>query len=215
MFKPKLIALVGESPNDTEPLCKLLAKVFPSPEFEFASLLKRVHQEQLRGSLLDKDFQKKKRTKFGEFDGRRQPPRLQTILRIEYKLKRPEIVVFVRDLDALASDKAALKIKKEWFSKAKRIVDGKALFLLNIYELEALIWSDLDVFKLFERWSGIEFEAYPDPMKIEKPKEELQKYFPYTESDCREIFPLLDARQIASRCSYFQKFVGDLKNTLR
>lgn len=210
----KLIALVGESPNDTEPLCALLKKAFPQEDLHFEPLLRRVHQDQLRGSLLDRDFQKKKRTQSGEFDGRRQPPRFQTILRVEYESKHPEIVVFVRDLDALEGDKKALRDKKSWFSKAKAIVDKKALFLLNIYEIEALIWADIDVFKLIKRYKDIEFEACTDPMLLEKPKEELQKYFPYQESDSKEIIPLLDIGRLRSRCRYFKRFLANLEKAL-
>jgi hypothetical protein len=209
----KLIALVGESPNDTLPVAALLAQEFSSEEYEFSPLLSIARQNQLRGGLLDMKVQEKKRTRQGVFDGRIQPPRFLTILRLEYQIKRPAIVVFIRDLDALEDDKTALALKKKWFRKARQVVDDKAVFMLNIWELEALIWADLDGVKLHEKYKLIEFKQFEDPMKISTPKEELMKH-KYDPSDCHEIFKLLRSNVVAENCRYYDKFLKDLRKHL-
>lgn len=205
----KLIALVGESPNDTLPVAALLAQEFSPDQYEFAPLLSIARQNQIRGSLLDMEVQKKKRSPKGEFDGRLQPPRFLTMLRIEYQIKRPAVVVFIRDLDALEDDKVALALKKSWFRKARKVVDDNGVFLLNIWELEALIWADLEGVKQLKKFQHVEFKHFEDPMKISKPKEELQEH-KYDPSDCLEIFKVLRSNVVADRCRYYRKFLRDL-----
>ena len=64
----------------------------------------------------------------------------------------PDIVIFIRDLDGLETDtdfKEKKAKRQEYFTKSKSVVDKKALYLLNIYEIEALILADIEAFNAF------------------------------------------------------------------
>ena len=85
------IGLVGESPHDTKAIENLLNQKF-SNEVVFFEMVKNV-----RGSNLDD-----RRTKH--------------FLRKDFERKQPDLVIFVRDLDALENNKKQLSLKKKYFS---------------------------------------------------------------------------------------------------
>ena len=77
------IALVGEAPNDTLSIKYLLEKRYKT--FNFFSMLKIIN-----GSSLDS--QKTKR-----------------LLRIEFQIEKPDLVIFIRDLDSTLPNKYHLR----------------------------------------------------------------------------------------------------------
>lgn len=181
------IGLVGEAPNDTQAIWNLLAKKYNSSEVEFCFLLNRIHGSQL-------DNQKTKR-----------------LLRLEYEDKRPNIVVFIRDLDSVLPNDDKLQERKEYFASSNSVVDKKGLYLLNIYEIEALILADNNT---FNKIYGCTLPYFDDPMKVSEPKEELKKHTAkYNESDNPDIFKELNFDQ-ACRCVYFKEFVKKLDKEL-
>ena len=175
------IGLIGEAPNDTRAIQKLLSRKYH--QLEFVTLLNRINGSRLDNHKL-----------------------ISRVLRLEYEIQNPDIILFIRDLDALEGNNYAKRKRKETFSYCNRIVDKKGLHLLNIYELEALILADIVV---FNRLYSCRLAAFNDPMAIEKPKEVLieASRYQYEESHSPEIFALLDFETLMANCRYFKLFV--------
>ncbi len=95
------IGLVGEAPNDTESMKNLLIKRYPVEKFNFFSMLKIIN-----GSNLDS--QKTKR-----------------FLRIEFEQQKPDVVIFIRDLDASLKDRTKLYERKNYFTSSNSVVNKK------------------------------------------------------------------------------------------
>ena len=192
----KFTALVGESPNDTVAIKALLEQKFPEPAFRFGILLPDTRHNDLHGSKLDEPN--------GKFF---------KILRLEFEDQKPEVVVLVRDLDALKADKTQLRRRKDGFSKFNRIINKKGLFLLNIYEIEALILADIEI---FNQHFGTNLEAFADPMEVPEPKEVLMDASKgkYKESDCPKLFKNLRFEVVQNNCAYFNKFASTLQKRL-
>lgn len=177
------IGLVGEAPNDTQAIRNLLTKKYNSPEVEFSFLLNRIHGSQL-------DNQKTKR-----------------LLRLEYEDTRPNVVIFIRDLDSVLPNDEKMRERKEYFASSNSVVDKKGLFLLNIYEIEALILSDSET---FNKKYGCALPYFDNPMMVPEPKEELKKHTAkYNESDNPDVFKELHFETVC-RCDYFKEFVKKL-----
>ncbi|UOE48040.1 DUF4276 family protein [Mucilaginibacter sp. SMC90] len=176
----KKIGLVGEAPHDTRCIEVVLSKIFP--DFTYLTLLNNIH-----GSQLDQQQPTKR------------------LLRIEYELKKPDLVVIIRDLDSLHSDRNKKKQRLEIFNAFKSIVDKKAIFLLNIYEIEALILADIEKFGSLYNCAVPE---YDDPSGVIDPKGELKKISKrYNEVKNLELFHLLDIDKLIAKCSYFKDFL--------
>lgn len=181
------IGLIGEAPNDTNSMKYLLEKKYPQPDFDFVSMLDRIP-----GSNLDS--QKTKR-----------------LLRIEYESKSPDIIIFIRDLDSLKSDKKQLSKRKQYFTDSNSVVNKKGLYLLHIYEIEALILADIETFNELYKCNILPID---DPMLIEEPKEYLrERAKQYNESDNPDIFKLIDFEK-ALGCRYFDEFINKLETKI-
>lgn len=178
------IGLIGEAPNDTVAIQHLLEKRYKD-KVEFFLMVKNI-----RGANLDN--QKNKRR-----------------IRVEFETEKPDFVLFIRDLDALETDKKAKIQKQEYFTENNSNVNKKGIFLLNIYEIEALILSDIKAFNEFYN-QNLEFNE--DPMLVEEPKEFLKEKSnnKYKESDCRELFKYLNIEEVAKNCRYFNSFLSKL-----
>lgn len=106
----KVIGLIGEHPNDTDSIKVLLSK-YLGAEVEFIYLLKN-----LTGGMLDE----KKKDKFNLT--------MKNRLRREFELENPDIVIFIRDLDAVKNSPdyhEKLKHRKGFFSQGNKVVDKK------------------------------------------------------------------------------------------
>ena len=66
--------------------------------------------------------------------------------RIEYECNPTDIIIFVRDLDGLEEDSDKIQYRKSKFSEFNSVVDKKGIFLLTIFELETLLFFDLEMF---------------------------------------------------------------------
>lgn len=180
------IGLVGEAPNDTQSIKYLLEKKYSS-EFEFFFMLERMN-----GSKLD--AQKTKR-----------------FLRIEYERNNPDIVVFTRDLDSVLPNKKMLAERKLYFSESNSVVDKKGVYLLHIYEIEALILSDIAV---FNRIYNCHLSSVAEPMSIEEPKEYLrERERNYNESHNPDIFKNIRFEK-AMECKYFGEFISKFEKMI-
>lgn len=175
------IGLVGEAPNDTNAIQNLLSKRYSSPDFIFYPLLNNIH-----GSDLDNQ-------------------RAKNQLRIEYQITKPDIVIFIRDADGTVKNKSAIRNRKKYFSDFNSVVNKKGIFLLNIFEIEALIIADIEA---FNRFFNCELKYEGDPMEVEHPKEDLRnKCHRFNESFNPEIFRQLTFETVRKNCRYFHQFI--------
>lgn len=182
------IGLVGEAPNDTAAIQNLLSKNENYKNFEFATLLRDIN-----GSMLDNN------------------KTFRRILRIEYETQKPNLIIFIRDLDALETDRDAKLKRQETFNYSNSIIDKKGIFLLHIYEIEALIFADINA---FNRAYGCLIPAVSDPMEISEPKEKLIKATRksiklYSETHNSKIFNLLNFDVVKTNCRYFNTFIDN------
>ena len=88
-------------------------------------------------------------------------------------------------------------------------VGGKGIFLLHIYEFEALIMAHIAPFNKLYKCAC---KPQPDPMRIVDPKGKLQEASrkgargKYSENDCEEVCRLLDYAELVRNCGYFRDF---------
>lgn len=176
------IGLVGEAPNDTLSIQYLLEQKYSPEDYEYCFLLDRIHGSQL-------DNQKTKR-----------------FLRIEYESKKPDLIIFIRDLDSLLPNKDKVSERKAYFTSFNRVVDRNGIFLLNIYEIEALILADI---KVFNRIYNCDIQEIENPMEVEGPKEYLKQFSnEYSESQNSDIFQEIKIEK-ACGCKYFGDFITE------
>jgi hypothetical protein len=181
------VGLVGEAPNDVQSIKNLLSKKYLIDDHEFIFMLQRAN-----GSTLDS--QKTKR-----------------LLRIEYESQKPDIVVFIRDLDSILPNRAKLYERKAYFTSSNSVIDKKGIPLLHIYEIEALILTDVNN---FNKIYGSNLVELNDVMLVEKPKEYLKRASgKYSESHNATIFETIDFDKTLN-CRYFKKFIENLDKIL-
>jgi hypothetical protein len=184
------IGLVGEAPGDTGAIKNLLSRNYEN--LDFIELLQRI-----RGSVLD-------------------DKKAMNQIRREYEIECPDLVLVIRDLDGDEKNKVKLKERKEKFTKLNRIINKRGILLLNVYELEALILADIEVFnKIYQ----CEVKQYADPMKVADPKEVLidatrKSQKQYYVSHNPELFNLLNFDTIKARCRYFSAFIKKFDKAL-
>lgn len=184
------IGLIGEDPNDTDSIKNLLLQKLDGKVL-FTKLLKN-----RRGHQLDN---------------------IKTInlLKIEFKDKKPDLVVFIRDVDGIETEKEKIKKTQDWYNLLSKEV-SKKLLLLNIYELESLIIADINC---FNKIYGTTIKNKRDVNFIKEPKEFLIRKSSlnkkkFNESDCPDLFQCLDINIVAKNCKYFNTFLIELSNYL-
>lgn len=181
------IGLVGEAPNDTQSIKNLLSKRYCKEKYEFVFMLQRTNGANL-------DSQKTKR-----------------FLRIEYEQQKPDIVIFIRDLDCVLPNRKKLYERKDYFTSSNSVVDKKGVPLLHIYEIETLILTDVLTFNGIYNASLYEVG---NVMLVEEPKEYLKNASKkYNESHNADIFDLLDFDKTLN-CEYFKRFIKKLDKIL-
>lgn len=184
--KPKVVrvGLLGESPNDTEAIKVLLQRQYAARIMCFPLL------ERLTGGTLDS-------------------AKILRSLPIACDRKRPDIIVVIRDLDALASDQAQVRLRQAYFDRVNREVGGRALYLLHIYEFEALLAADIQTFNALYK-SACKIPG--DPTRLVDPKRVLQhatRKSPrgeYHENHSAEVCAQLNYGQLVKNCRYFCEF---------
>ena len=175
------IGLVGEAPNDTNAIQNLLRKQYASLDYEFFPLINNIHGSEL-------DNQKTKRS-----------------LQREYETEKPDVVIFIRDLDGTIKNNTAMEARRNYFRSSNSIVNKKGILLLNIFEIEALIIADIEA---FNRHFNCQLKYEGDLMEVEQPKEDLKmKCNRFNESANPELFTLLSFETVRRNCSYFHQFI--------
>ncbi|GAA3990408.1 DUF4276 family protein [Hymenobacter antarcticus] len=179
------IGLIGENPNDSNALVALLKQRYEG-RFAFTYLGKHRTGDQLSN------------------------PKMLRVLQTEFAAKQPALVIYIRDLDALASSTTKWQQRQAEFAKIKQIVGEEALFLLHVYQFEALILADIDA---FNRQYRVSYSVKGDPTMVEKPKQKLMSATDkpkaarqYHENDSAEIAAKLDYAKLVKNCGYFRDF---------
>lgn len=175
------VGLVGENPNDTVAIENLLNQEF-SGRCRFETMIKRIN-----GSRLDDQ-------------------KTKHLLRKSFEKLNPDIVCFIRDLDALKANKAQLALRKSYFTENNSIVNGCGVYLLHIWEIEAFILADVEV---FNRKFGTKLTQQKDVMLIPEPKEVLENASKgdYHEYDCPELLANVSYEKLKQHCQYFADFL--------
>lgn len=189
------VGIIGESPNDTMPVCEILNREF-GDKASFKALLKR-----LTGGTLDSIPAASKRIK--------------AELKSSVGKNKYDLLIFVRDLDGFESEKNKVDNVNVWYNKLSVLISNHVL-LLNIHTVEALVLADIEV---FNKSYGTKISFKGDPQKKEKPKEFLKEKSrktnrKYRERDIGELLPKLDFSKMKSKCSSFNKFIDELTEKL-
>ncbi len=181
------IGLIGEDPNDTESIQNLLLQKL-NGKASFLKLLKNKRGHQLNNN------------------------RTIAALNIEFSDKKPDFVIFIRDTDALITEKLKTKRVIDWYNDLSQKIK-KSILLLNIYELESLIIADIEN---FNKIYGTTIKNNRDVHYIKEPKEELIRKTrnnkkKYKESDCPDLFKSLNFETIRKNCQLFRNFLVDFE----
>lgn len=185
------VGLVGEDPNDTSSIRNLLLKKYRG--IQFRPLVKGIKGYQLNN------------------------PKIKRALPIEFESQKCSFVIYIKDLDGFKSEKSKLNACLTWFNELDSSINKEGLLLLNIWELEGLIFSDMETFNILYKTKH-KFKG--DSMFIKEPKEELQRITrdskkQYKESHCPDIFNHLDFNIVAKNCASFREFVSELDKKLK
>ena len=183
---PFRVGLLGETPNDTTAIAGLLARRY-GERVAFFTLVRGLTGDQLKDAL-----------------GRKQ-------IRREYQYERPDLVIFIRDLDALEADRPQYRARQQEFWAINALVGDKALYLLHIYSIEALIAADIAV---FEAYYQCQCPIAGDVMLLEKPVELFKAATKagkkqYNEGHCDQLLAQADYDRLLANCRYFQAFDAD------
>lgn len=183
------VGLIGEDPYDKQSIKNLLSRKYL--DVEFKPILKGV-----TGGGLDS-------------------PKTARAIAQELKFGKFNFLVFIRDLDGFPSQQHLLSKMNTWFEKLK--ITKLDILLLNIWELEALIFADIET---FNNKYGTNIRFTGNPMMVDNPKEKLKEQTfklksKYQESDCPAIFNLLNIEVIAKQCGAFKHFLEKFDLSLK
>lgn len=179
-----LIGIIGEDPYDTAAIKNLLSQKY---SHRFKPILKQIKGDQLYSRKTLK------------------------LLKIELKHTHYPIIIYIKDLDGLESEKGKRERIFNWFNTLNSVNNNSGMLLLNIYELEALILSDIET---FNKTFGTRLTFTGNPMLIEEPKEYLKRQTrkckrQYDVSDNPALFKKLSIEKLIEKCRYFKEFISD------
>lgn len=184
------IGLVGEAPLDTTAIKELLQKKYHN--FEFVELLKN----KITGSSLENQ-------------------KTKTELRIECLTHRPDLVIFIRDLDGLMTKEYRKKRldRQKYYNSFKGCTQIKrTIFFLNIWEIEALILADINS---FNEYYDCEIIFTDNPMNVVEPKEFLYNLNnKYSNSHNASILKKASFDTIYNNCKFFEHFINKFERLI-
>lgn len=190
------IGLIGESENDVKAIRHLLEQRY-AEGFRYSILLRN-----LPGDHLDSAKAKK-------------------VIPLEVRKHRPDVLLVIRDADATENDRVSINKKKEWHAEIVKGIHAftKSVFLLNVFELEALILADIEQFNSHYNLAvnGVKFQG--NVSLQEKPKEFLQREArkrqkEYHVNHCPDLFKALRIDTVSRNCSYFREFLVDFEHSI-
>ena len=188
----KRIGLLGENENDVRSIVALMRKRF-GDGFDYFSLLVDVNGDSIENTEYKNRFRR------------------------EYEYQRDfeggvDLVLFIRDLDDFETANKKISKRKTWFRSWSKTINQKGLLLLNIWELEALIWADIEG---YNKEYDTNIDPFLDPMQIKEPKEELKKHVKYSEGMSPTIFKdALRVSEVAQNCRYFREFLNEFEKRI-
>ncbi len=179
----KRIGLVGEDPNDTASIKNLLAQKFGQQVF-FKPLLKNIRGHQLDNNSTERS------------------------LKAELLNEDFDTIIFIRDIDGLQSENLKVNKVAKWFAKLNAASGSIGVLLKNIYELEALIFADIETFNNLYKTKirddrNIHFIKDPKEVLKEKTRKGKKQY---KESDCPELFKKLRYDVVKANSTMFSDF---------
>lgn len=177
------IGLIAEDSNDSSSFKNLMERYYK--KCIFSPILERYYENQLDA------------------------PKFKRLLQKEYSQGKYKNIIVMRDLDGLRSETGKYNKRLAWFNSLNSVVNKKGIFLLNIYELEALILADI---KNFNKCFNAKLKFNGNPMMHKEPKEHLMRQTKkhqrsYSENNCPEIFSMLDINVMIDNCAYFKDFI--------
>ena len=180
---PFRVGVVGESSFDTKAMREL-------PEREYGQRVQFIDL----GLRLDG----------GQLDG----PKAQTMFRLRYEAKHPDLLVIFRDLDAPADDEAMRQKRAAFFADMNAMVAGRGLFLVHVYTIEALLIAHIEV---FQQKFGWQCRVPANPTTIPKPAQFLRDASRnsrrrYDKASCPDMMALVEYAYLTKRCRYFAEF---------
>lgn len=180
------IALVGESPTDTDSVIKLLTKKWSSG-FSYLTLLNNMN-----GSVLDN-------------------PKTKHLLRAQFQFEKPDLVIFIRDLDSIEPNRKKRLERLQYFRTNNKIVAERGVFLLCVFEIEALLLADREG---LENFFNVKIGLTKRPEEIQHPKEFIKnKCKDYFEGLNSEIFETLSFNKVCDHPS-FHEFIVEFKSRI-
>lgn len=201
----KRVALFGESPNDTSCIATLLRKRYVDSVVQIENLIPNLTEAQIKN----------------EFHGgklytrvKHEKSKLRRLINTNYRLKKPDLVVFVVDLDSNIDNREQVLLRKLFFRTYKTQVQHRALLLLNVHELEALLLADMEAINLI---FGINEPQLLNVMEQEDPKGYLEMITQnkYYDSQNPELFKRLNFNAVFENCQYFKSFIHDFERVLQ
>jgi len=194
----KRIGIIGENyENDSKPLRTLLSRVFDKQKAIFIPILPKIEGNQLERIR-----------------------KILVALKSEIIRKRLDCLILMRDLDGLPSELKKIEVRNKWFKEIENGISKKCIPLLIIYELEALILSDITTFnKIYKT----KYKLKGKPKFQKEPKGLLKKLTAhskktYHESHADDIFQKISHTELIknhSGKSYsYESFIDELETTL-
>jgi len=184
------IGLIGEHSNDTDSIAQLMRKKY-NVGFHYKTLSVHKYGSQIYNESSAKTFN------------------------FEIKKYTPHCVIIVADADAIITETTRIRYKRTLCERLSKMLNSRCILLLNIYELEALIFADLDRFNTLYNTS---IKGNRDVSFIEKPKDELKSKSKlpkkFKESDCSVLFNELIIDIVSKNCSYFKTFLHEFSELI-
>lgn len=180
---PFRVGVVGESSFDTKALRDLLDRQY-GQRAQFIDLALR-----LEG---------------GQFDGKK----AQTMFKLRYAAKQPDLVIIFRDLDGPADDEVMRQKRAVFFAEMNALVGSRGLFLVHVYTIEALLIAHIEV---FQQKFGWQCRVPANPTTIPKPAQFLRDASRnsrrrYDKASCPDMMALVEYPYLTKRCRYFAEF---------
>jgi hypothetical protein len=187
------IGVIAENPNDFVAIAKLLKKQYS--DYEFFQLIKGFTGNQL--------------------DDKKNNIVLHTLIN-EVQLEQPDFLLYIRDLDDLLTNDVSQKIKdlNTRFKKFAKQKPKKSIFMLNIYELEAFILADFEVFKKHHKNTDWYFDS-TTAADTHDPKSVLRSFTTYSEGQIKEILPNASLQCISENHCFFNIFMREFDKMLK
>lgn len=141
------------------------------------------------------------------------------ILKDEIKQKKIDLLILVRDLDGLTSEKKKINTIENWAEKIQKQLTINPQLFIVIFELEAFILADIETFnKIYQ----LKYQLKTSPKFQSEPKELLKQITrkakrKYKESDTPEIFQQLNFQKVYQNHkgeNSFQSFIDELTITI-